>query len=100
MPPERPAFGVDDLPSSGTFVHYQFLEECTENIPLVPASAHLPDSRNTVYWNPAVHTDDNGTAGISFTTPDTPGRYSILLRGITPTGEVVLTEEKIVVTAE
>jgi hypothetical protein len=93
-------FAGIDLPSSGTFVHYQFLEECTENIPLVPASAHLPDSRNTVYWNPAVHTDDNGTAGISFTTPDTPGRYSILLRGITPTGEVVLTEEKIVVTAE
>ncbi|MFH1159519.1 MAG: hypothetical protein V1733_01045 [bacterium] len=90
-------FAGIDLPTSGTFVNYRFLEECTENIPPGPSPGNIPDSRNTVYWNPAVQTNDDGTAGISFPAPDTPGKYYILLRGMSLTGEVVLTEEMIVV---
>ena len=40
---------------------------------------------------------DDGTAAISFTAPDTPGKYHILLRGMSITGEIVLTEEMIIV---
>jgi len=90
-------FAGIDLPKSGTFVNYRFLEKCTERIPPDLLPGNVPDSRNTVYWNPAVQTHDDGTAGISFTAPDTPGKYYILLRGMSLTGEVVLTEEMIVV---
>jgi hypothetical protein len=90
-------FAGIDLPTSGTFVNYGFLEDCTENIPSGPSPRNIPDSRNTVYWNPAVQINDDGTAGISFRAPDTPGNYYILLRGISLTGEVVLSEEMIVV---
>jgi hypothetical protein len=90
-------FAGIDLPTSGTFVNYSFLEACTENNVSYPSPANIPDSRNTVYWNPAVQTNDEGNATISFYAPDTPGRYYILLRGMSMTGEVVLTEEMIVV---
>ena len=91
-------FAGIDLPASGTFVNYSFLEECTENIPTDPSPDNIPDSRNTVYWNPDVQTNDDGTAAISFPAPDTPGKYNILLKGMSLTGEVVLTKEMIVVT--
>jgi hypothetical protein len=90
-------FAGIDLPTSGTFVNYQFLEGCTENNPVGSLSGNIPDSRNTVYWNPAVPTNDDGTADISFPAPDTPGKYHILLRGMSKTGEVVMTREMIVV---
>jgi hypothetical protein len=90
-------FAGIDLPKSGTFVNYRFLEKCTERIPPDLLPGNVPDSRNTVYWNPAVQTQDDGTAAISFTAPDTPGKYYILLRGMSLTGEVVLTEKMIVV---
>ena len=90
-------FAGIDLPASGTFVNYSFLKECTENIPSGSSPGNIPDSRNTVYWNPAVQTNEDGTAGISFTAPDTPGRYYILLRGMNIAGEVVLSEEMIIV---
>jgi hypothetical protein len=90
-------FAGIDLPTSGTFVNYSFLEECTENIRSGPSSGNIPDSRNTVYWNPAVQTNDDGTASISFPAPGIPGKYYILLRGMSMTGEIVLTEEMIVV---
>ncbi len=86
-------FAGIDLPTSGTFVNYEFLEECIpESLPPTQ-SVNIPDSRNTVYWNPAVFPNHEGVAGISFTTPDTPGRYLILLRGIRKTGEEVVIRE-------
>jgi len=90
-------FAGIDLPTSGTFINYTFLEEYPENFPSDPLPSNIPDSRNTVYWNPAVQTNDDGAASISFPAPDTPGKYYILLSGMSITGEVVLTEEMIVV---
>jgi hypothetical protein len=90
-------FAGIDLPKSGTFINYSFLEKCTDNIPSVPLPANIPDSRNTVYWNPDVQTNDTGNAAISFPAPDTPGKYDILLRGMSKTGKVVTTKETIVV---
>ena len=88
-------FAGIDLPKSGTFINYCFLEDCTETLPVSPLHMNIPDSRNTVYWNPAVHLNDDGTSGISFKAPGTPGKYYILLRGMGINGEVILTEETI-----
>jgi hypothetical protein len=90
-------FAGINLPSSGTFVNYGFLEECNDNLPLVPLSGNMPDSRNTIYWNPDIPTNNDGSADISFTAPDTPGNYIILLSKISVTGEVSSTKEMIVV---
>jgi hypothetical protein len=87
-------FAGIDLPSSGTFINYKFLEECSANISEKPLPANLPDSRNTVYWDPDVRISDNGSKDIYFTTPDTPGKYIILLRALTRTGEQVIAKEE------
>ncbi|MBC8315035.1 MAG: hypothetical protein ISR57_07155 [Bacteroidales bacterium] len=38
-------FAGIDLPASGTFVNYSFLEECTEHIPLDPSPDNIPESK-------------------------------------------------------
>jgi len=73
-------FGGIDLPSSGTFIHYQFLSECRPAVFSVALLPNIPDSRNTVYWDPDIKTDDEGKAGIVFTAPATPGKYLVVLR--------------------
>ena len=93
-------FAGIDLPTSGKFVNYRFLEECTENITATPPTENIPDPRNTIYWNPAVLMKDDGTAGISFPAPDTPGKYWALLRQTGNTGEVTETKEMFVVTGK
>jgi hypothetical protein len=87
-------FAGIDLPSSGTFINYKFLEECSSNNSTEPLPANLPDSRNTVYWDPDVKILDKGPTGITFTAPDTPGKYIILLRAMTPSGEQVVGREE------
>jgi len=41
-----------------------------------------PDLRTTIYWNPAVRTDKEGKAEVSFFTADNAGSYSYILEGI------------------
>jgi len=86
-------FAGIDLPKSGTFVNYNFLDECNEIIPLGTLPSNIPDSRNTFYWNPDVQTNADGASSVSFPAPDAPGKYRILLRGISKTGKVIYTEE-------
>jgi hypothetical protein len=93
-------FAGIDLPTSGTFVNYRFLEACTDSIPTGSQPVNLPDSRSTVYWNPAVQLTEDGATPLSFTAPDTPGNYYILLRKISKTGVQVLSKEKIEVISE
>jgi hypothetical protein len=83
-------FAGIDLPTSGTFVNYKFLEDCPAQVPAGPLPSNLPDSRNTLYWNPDVKKGTLGSADFSFTAPDTPGKYIILLRGIDSAGEQVI----------
>jgi hypothetical protein len=92
-------FAGIDLPSSGTFINYRFLEECSENVPAGPFRINLPDSRNTIYWDPDVQTNDNGSTDIFFTAPDTPGKYIILLSGIGESGKDVIVREEFEVIA-
>jgi hypothetical protein len=75
-----------DLPSSGTFINYQFLQECRVDFPSAPLPGNIPDSRNTLYWDPDLRIDENGMAEINFAAPDTPGKYVIVLSRLSSEG--------------
>ncbi len=47
----------------------------------------IPDFRNTLYWNPDMHTGQDGKTVIEFYTSDETGGYTILVEGITPDGK-------------
>jgi hypothetical protein len=75
-------FAGIDLPTSGTFINYQFLEDCPGTIPDVTMAKNIPDTRNTVYWDPDLLLDGDGKAEASFIAPETPGLYVIVLKGM------------------
>jgi hypothetical protein len=52
------------------------------------AGSRIPDYRNTVYWNPEIKTDNQGTASFSFYTSDDTGYFDIIVEGITYNGQV------------
>lgn len=88
-------FAGIDLPESGTFVNYEFLDDAACTQPDPPSSSTIPDSRNTLCWIPSIQLNDQGQATLFFTTPDTPGRYMILLRQLNSTGEMQVVERVI-----
>jgi hypothetical protein len=48
---------------------------------------HLPDFRNTLYWNPDLHTDISGKATVEFYSSDESAEYIINVEGITGDGK-------------
>lgn len=52
----------------------------------------IPDLRSSLYWNPHVELDDNGEATVTFYTSDVTGEHSIILEGITPSGDPLFIE--------
>ena len=91
-------FAGIDLPSSGTFINFQFLEDYHCEIPSSGLERNMPDARNTVYWNPAGRLAESGITGIRFTVPDTPGKYIIVLRGYDPAGMDYFIKKELLVT--
>lgn len=79
------------LPKSGMFLNYLFLEDPnTKNQNFnTPKSDLIPDTRNTLYWNPDVKFDSNTKAKISFKTGDTDETYIIKVIGTPEKGEKV-----------
>ncbi len=53
------------------------------------------DLRTTIYWNGQLYTNNKGTASAMFFTADTPGTYTIIVTGITQSGEIVFKKSKI-----
>jgi hypothetical protein len=51
------------------------------------AGSRIPDYRNTVYWNPEIIPDKQGTASFSFYTSDDTGHLDIIVEGITNNGQ-------------
>ncbi|TAL60331.1 MAG: hypothetical protein EPN88_16135 [Bacteroidetes bacterium] len=51
--------------------------------------SHIPDFRNTLYWNPSVKPDVNGKARVEFWTSDILADYEIIIQGITPDGKMI-----------
>jgi len=50
---------------------------------------NIPDFRNTMYWNPSVKPDVKGKTEISFWTSDIPLKYSIIIQGVSSSGNPV-----------
>ncbi|PHN03546.1 hypothetical protein [Flavilitoribacter nigricans] len=50
--------------------------------------SRLPDFRNTLYWDPSVHTDEQGKATVRFFTGDAVGNFEIRLEGVSPEGHL------------
>ncbi len=48
--------------------------------------SRLPDPRNVLFWSPDVKTDGKGTGIFSFFTSDNPGRYLVVVQGISGDG--------------
>ena len=47
---------------------------------------HLPDYRNVLYWSPEINTDVNGKSSFSFFSGDIPGKYIVVLQGLSVNG--------------
>jgi len=50
---------------------------------------HIPDFRNTLYWNPSVSPDNSGKAGFNFWTSDFISDFLINIQGFTADGQAV-----------
>jgi hypothetical protein len=52
----------------------------------MPGSPVAQDLRSTVYWQPNLLTDEQGKAGISFFNTAPPGKYHVMIEGISGDG--------------
>lgn len=52
----------------------------------------LPDYRNLLYWNPSIHASSE-KQNISFYTSDVPGKYIVVVQGISESGKVGFASE-------
>lgn len=50
--------------------------------------SHIPDYRNTLYWNPAVKPDADGRARVEFWSSDNKSNYVINIQGVTQEGKI------------
>jgi hypothetical protein len=57
--------------------------------------SRLPDFRNTLYWNPAVVTDNEGKSRIEFWSSDFVTDYVVNIQGITQDGKPLSVRKKI-----
>ncbi len=80
-------FGGIDLPSSGIFLNYAFIQPKEKN----PKSdsitgPHLPDVRNTLFWHANISCVAGESVHEAFMTGDSKGTYIVLVRGTDPEG--------------
>ena len=83
-------FGGIDLPGSGLFIRYDFPVSVCETEIAEPSSLNRPDSRNTLLWLPFSSLSPGEESKLSFSAPDVPGKYSIILRGLLPNGKTII----------
>jgi hypothetical protein len=50
-------------------------------------SSRMPDFRTLLYWSPQIKTGLDGKNQISFYTSDLPGKYAMVVQGLTEKGE-------------
>jgi len=58
-------------------------------------NSRLPDFRNTLYWNPGLHTQKDGTVRFEFYTSDEEGDYTLFMEGISPDGKTGKTVKRL-----
>ena len=94
---KRGDFAGIDLPSSGIFINYRFLDDNSMCGAFKPAVNQYPDTRNTLFWQPDITPEQLKNAGFVFTTGDSHGEYIAVLRSISPSGKVIIAETKFAV---
>lgn len=57
----------------------------------------IPDFRNTLYWNPDMHTDQTGKAEVEFYSSDESAEYTIIIEGITRNGNTGTTTMPLII---
>jgi hypothetical protein len=57
----------------------------------------LADFRNTLYWNPDLHTREDGLTSFEFYTSDETGDYTVIVEGISPDGKSGFIYKKLLV---
>lgn len=86
------------LPPSAKQLSYPaFLPKKTFQIPDYSSSHanHMPDFRNTLYWNPQVQTGKDGNVQIEFVTSDAMGEYEVVVTGVSKAGLVGISRQRI-----
>jgi len=81
-------FAGIDLPQTGIFIDFRFLDNSLDKIKALPEITNKPDARNTLFWEPNLKLNKNHKNGISFAVPDTPGHYEIVLKGVKSNGDI------------
>lgn len=84
-------FAGIDLPSAGIFINFNFLGQNACKSTGFDKAKEQPDSRNTLLWVPGIKIKNGSSERYTFTAPDTPGIYTIVLEGLTSKGEMVTT---------
>ena len=56
-------------------------------------NTRLPDFRHLLFWSPDVNTNDKGKNEVSFFTSDVPGKYVIVVQGMTKDGKTGYSEQ-------
>ncbi len=79
-----------DLPPGSYFFDFQSFNREDTGFAVSPAPGdRIPDMRNTVFWKNDVIIGKEGVNELTFKAPSNPGQYVILVRGVTPNGEVL-----------
>jgi hypothetical protein len=52
-------------------------------------NSRLPDFRNVLFWQPDLNTDEKGKGFATFYTSNQPGKYRVVIHGITKDGKAV-----------
>jgi hypothetical protein len=90
-------FAGVDLPNSGVFLDFNFLKDGSKNYSSDTLRRHQPDYRNTLIWEPNITLDSEKSKDLYFKTSDTPGKYIVILRGITSQGKVFTCKKSFIV---
>jgi len=84
-------FASIKLPPTGLFLNYTFLsKKLNANYDRQSVEENIPDTRNTLYWNPDFDLSDGKSIDFSFYTGDTDGEYQINVIGISQDGKIIL----------
>jgi hypothetical protein len=80
-----------ELDPSSLVVEYEGLQLKREFYsPIYDASnsynSRLPDFRNVLYWSPEIRCNENGIEELTFHSSEIPGKYAIVVQGITADG--------------
>jgi len=77
--------GAFILEFQGLQLHREFYSPVYETA--VQSGSRIPDLRNLLSWSPDILTDEQGKKQLSFYTSDLPGRYAVVIQGISATGQ-------------